>query len=72
MKNSVKSLLRSRNSGLLAGLFIMLALAAGITPKLFVPSTIISMLRNNCIYVFLAVAEFTVIISGAIDLSGPG
>ena len=54
MKNSVKSLLRSRNSGLLAGLFIMLALAAGITPKLFVPSTIISMLRNNCIYVFLA------------------
>ncbi len=67
----MKSILKNRNIGLIIGLLVMLGLSGIFTPKLFDTTTLISMLRNNSIYVFLAVAEMLVIISGAIDLSGP-
>ncbi len=67
----MKAILRSRNIGLVIGLAIMLALAYVITPQFYDGATLVGMLQNNCIYLFLAVAEIIVIISGAIDLSGP-
>lgn len=67
----MKNVLKNRNLGLIVGIIIMLIAAWFLTPQFYGMSTFASMIRNNCVYAFLAVSEMLIIMSGAIDLSGP-
>ena len=59
----------NKNFGLIVGLIVLMVLAAVITPDLYSVGSLMNMLRNNCVFVFLAVGEMIVIISGGIDIS---
>ena len=59
----------NKNFGLMVGLIALLILAAVITPDLYSVGSLMNMLRNNWVFVFLAVGEMIVIISGGIDIS---
>lgn len=65
----MKKIFEYRNIGLVFGLIGLLVLAGIITPSMFSLNTIISMLRNNSVYVFLAVGMMVVLVTGGIDLS---
>lgn len=65
----MKKITGYRNFGLLVGLIVLLVVAAVLTPSLFSANAIISMLRNNAVYVFLGIGMMAVIITGGIDLS---
>lgn len=65
----MKKITGYRNIGLVFGLIVLLVLAAVLTPSMFTVNAILSMLRNNAVYVFLAVGMMVVIITGGIDLS---
>ena len=65
----MKKVFGYRNIGLIFGLIGLLALAGIITPSMFSLNTIISMLRNNAVYVFLAMGMMVVLVTGGIDLS---
>ncbi len=65
----MKKLLRSRNTGLIVVLLILLAAAKILTPTLFTKFMLINTLQNNAIYALLAVGEFVVILTGGIDIS---
>lgn len=65
----MKKIFGYRNIGLVFGLIGLLVLAGIITPSMFTLNTIISMLRNNSVYVFLAVGMMVILVTGGIDLS---
>lgn len=65
----MKKLFGYRNIGLVFGLIGLLVLAAIITPSMLTVNALISMLRNNAVYVFLAVGMMIVLVTGGIDLS---
>ena len=65
----MKKLLKSRNTGLIVVLIILLVIARFLTPGMFTASSLISMLQNNTIYALLAIAEMMVILTGGIDIS---
>ena len=65
----MKKIMGYRNIGLIFGLIGLLVLAAIITPSMFSFSALISMLRNNAVYVFLAIGMMIVLVTGGIDLS---
>ena len=65
----MKKIFGYRNIGLVFGLIGLLVLAGIITPSMFSLNTIISMLRNNAVYVFLAMGMMVVLVTGGIDLS---
>ncbi len=65
----MKNLLKSRNTGLIIVLILLLAVARVVTPGMFTVSSIINMLQNNCVYALLAVGEMVVILTGSIDIS---
>ena len=65
----MKKIMGYRNIGLVFGLIGLLVLAAIITPSMFSVNAVISMLRNNAVYVFLAVGMMVVLVTGGIDLS---
>lgn len=65
----MKKILRSRNTGLILVLIILLIAARILTPGLFSTYMIINTLQNNAIYALLAVGEFVVILTGGIDIS---
>ena len=65
----MKKIMGYRNIGLVFGLIGLMVLAAIITPSLFSFSALISMLRNNAVYVFLAIGMMIVLVTGGIDLS---
>jgi len=68
-KSFLKKLISSRNIGLLIGFFILLVVAAIVTPSMFSVNSILSMLQNNAVYALLAVGMMMVVITGGIDLS---
>ena len=65
----MKKILRSRNTGLILVLVILLIAAKILTPGLFSTYMIINTLQNNAIYAILAVGEFVIILTGGIDIS---
>lgn len=65
----MKKITEYQNFGLIIGLIVLLAIAAVFTPSLFTVSTILSMLRNNAVYVFLSIGMMVVLVTGGIDLS---
>ena len=65
----MKNLLKSRNTGLIAVLIILLVIARFLTPGRFTSTSLVSMLQNNTIYALLAIAEMMVILTGGIDIS---
>ncbi len=65
----MKKVFGYRNIGLVFGLIGLMILAGIITPSMFSLNTIISMLRNNAVYVFLAMGMMVVLVTGGIDLS---
>lgn len=65
----MKKIFGYRNIGLIFGLIGLMILAGIITPSMFSLNTIISMLRNNAVYVFLAMGMMVVLVTGGIDLS---
>ncbi len=65
----MKKIMGYQNIGLVIGLIVLLIIAAIVTPSMFTLNAIMSMLRNNAVYVFLAVGMMVVIITGGIDLS---
>ena len=65
----MKKVLRSRNTGLILVLILLLAAAKVLTPNLFSKYMIVNTLQNNAIYALLAVGEFVVILTGGIDIS---
>ena len=65
----MKKVLRSRNTGLILVLALLLVAARFLTPGLFSTYMMISTLQNNAIYALLAVGEFVVILTGGIDIS---
>ena len=65
----MKKILRSRNTGLILVLLILLGAAKILTPGLFSTYMMINTLQNNAIYALLAVGEFVVILTGGIDIS---
>ena len=65
----MKNLLKSRNTGLIAVLIILLVIARFLTPGMFTATSLVSMLQNNTIYALLAIAEMMVILTGGIDIS---
>lgn len=65
----MKKIMGYRNIGLVFGLIALLVLAAIITPSMFSFAALISMLRNNAVYVFLAIGMMIVLVTGGIDLS---
>ena len=65
----MKKLMGYRHIGHVFGLIGLLVLAAIITPSMFSVNAVISMLRNNAVYVFLAVGMMVVLVTGGIDLS---
>ena len=65
----MKNLLKSRNTGLIAVLIILLVIARFLTPGMFTSTSLVSMLQNNTIYALLAIAEMMVILTGGIDIS---
>lgn len=65
----MKKIFGYRNIGLVYGLIVLLIIAYIITPSMFSVSTILSMLRNNAVYVFLAIGMMCCIVVGGIDLS---
>ncbi len=65
----MKKVLRSRNTGLILVLLLLLAAARFLTPNLFSKYMIINTLQNNAIYALLAIGEFVVILTGGIDIS---
>lgn len=65
----MKKIMGYRNIGLVFGLIGLMVLAAIITPSLFTFAALISMLRNNAVYVFLAIGMMIVLVTGGIDLS---
>lgn len=65
----MQKVLNYKQFGLVFGLVILLVLAAIITPAMFTPASLISMLRNNSIYAILSIGTMFVILTGGIDLS---
>ena len=65
----MSKILRSRNTGLILVLIILLIAAKILTPGLFSTYMIINTLQNNAIYAILAVGEFVIILTGGIDIS---
>ena len=65
----MKKLLKSRNTGLIAVLIILLVVARFVTPGMFTVTSLVNMLQNNTIYALLAIAEMMVILTGGIDIS---
>lgn len=65
----MKKLLKSRNTGLIVVLIILLVIAWFVTPGMFTVKSFINMLQNNTIYALLAIAEMVVILTGGIDIS---
>ena len=65
----MKKVMGYRNIGLVFGLIGLMVLAAIITPSLFSFAALVSMLRNNAVYVFLAIGMMIVLVTGGIDLS---
>lgn len=65
----MKKLMKSRNTGLVIVLILLLAVARVITPGMFTVNSIINMLQNNGVYALLAVGEMVVILTGSIDIS---
>lgn len=65
----MKKITGYRNFGLVAGLVVLLILAAILTPAMYSYTSILSMLRNNAVYGLLAIGMMFVIITGGIDLS---
>lgn len=65
----MKKIMGYRNIGLVFGLIGLMVLAAIITPSLFSFPALISMLRNNAVYVFLAIGMMVILVTGGIDLS---
>ncbi len=65
----MKKIMGYRNIGLVFGLIGLMVLAAIITPSLFSFAALVSMLRNNAVYVFLAIGMMIVLVTGGIDLS---
>lgn len=65
----MSKILRSRNTGLILVLVILLIAAKILTPGLFSTYMIINTLQNNAIYAILAVGEFVIILTGGIDIS---
>lgn len=65
----MKNLLKSRNTGLVIVLILLLIVARVVTPGMFSVNSIISMLQNNTVYALLAVGEMMVILTGGIDIS---
>ena len=67
----MKNIVKNRNFGLIIGIGAILLLAWILVPQFFKPSTLVSTIRNNCVFAFLACAEVLAIMAGNIDLSGP-
>ncbi len=65
----MKNLLKSRNTGLIVVLILLLIVAGIVTPTMFGVQSLISMLQNNSVYALLAVGEMCVILTGGIDIS---
>ncbi len=65
----MKKLLKSRNTGLVLVLILLLAVARVVTPGMFTVSSMLNMLQNNTVYALLAVGEMVVILTGGIDIS---
>ena len=65
----MSKVLRSRNTGLILVLILLLVLARILTPGLFSTYMIVNTLQNNSIYALLAVGEFVIILTGGIDIS---
>lgn len=65
----MKKLFKSRNTGLVVALIVLLIVARILTPNMFTVNSIISMLQNNSVYALLAVGEMMVILTGGIDIS---
>lgn len=65
----MSKVLRSRNTGLILVLVLLLVLARILTPGLFSTYMAINTLQNNSIYALLAVGEFVIILTGGIDIS---
>ena len=59
----MKKLFGYRNIGLVFGLIGLLVLAAIITPSMLTVNALISMLRNNAVYVFLALGMMIVLVT---------
>lgn len=66
----MKNLLKSRNTGLIAVLIILLVIARFLTPGMFTSTSLVSMLQNNTIYALLAIAEMMVILTGDSGIIG--
>ena len=62
----MKNLLKSRNTGLIAVLIILLVIARFLTPGMFTSTSLVSMLQNNTIYALLAIAEMMVILQAVL------
>ncbi len=67
---TVKNFFKGRNVGLLAVIAALLVFMAVKTPQFFSTMSILNTLRSNSIYLFMAVAEAIVMITGCIDISG--
>lgn len=65
----MKNLLKSRNTGLIIVLILLLVIARVVTPGMFTVNSIINMLQNNGVYALLAIGEMVVILTGSIDIS---
>lgn len=65
----MKKLLKSRNTGLIVVLLLLLAVARVVTPGMFSVMSFTNMLQNNAVYALLAVGEMIVILTGGIDIS---
>ena len=65
----MKKLLKSRNTGLIVVLIVLLLIARVVTPGMFTVSSLVSMLQNNSVYALLAVGEMIVLLTGGIDIS---
>lgn len=65
----MKKLLKSRNTGLILVLVLLLVVARIVTPGMFSVMSMMNMLQNNAVYALLAVGEMMVILTGGIDIS---
>ena len=65
----MSKVLRSRNTGLILVLVLLLVVARFLTPGLFSAYMAVNTLQNNSIYALLAVGEFVIILTGGIDIS---
>lgn len=65
----MKNIFKSRNTGLIVVLILLLALARVVTPGMFSVYSMVNMLQNNAVYALLAMGEMIVILTGGIDIS---